>query len=312
MQIVHTRRVDTESLRTFLAVHRSGGFTSASRSLHRSQPAISRRVALLEHEIGARLFERAAGGVALSQAGHALLPHAERALAALEDCAAAVRALRERDAGPLAIAAVGTLASTELTALLARFRTRHPAVALTLRTASSEEVSQLVRRGEATLGLRYHRDPSSDVSCVELRPERLVVCCARSHPSANGRVPALAKLAGEPWLAFANAHEATTGSLVTHFLARGIASIRWTPIDSLTAQKRLVEAGFGLALLPESSVREELAAGSLATIAVADLRAQNPVFAVVRKGAYLSRSAGDLLEQLAASGRGRRARSARS
>jgi DNA-binding transcriptional LysR family regulator len=65
---------------------------------------------------------------------------------------------------------------------------------------------------------------------------------------------------------------------------RGVASPRWTAIDSLTAQKRLIEAGFGIALLPASSIREELASGSLATIAVRDLRAENSVYAIVRKG----------------------------
>lgn len=74
---------------------------------------------------------------------------------------------------------------------------------------------------------------------------------------------------------------------------------RWTPVDSLTAQKRLVEAGFGLALLPESSIREERASGSLATIDVADLRACNPVFAIARKGGYLSPAARDLLALIA-------------
>jgi DNA-binding transcriptional LysR family regulator len=294
--------LDAESLRTFLAIHRAGGFTRASRLLHRSQPALSRRIALLEHEVGAPLFERVAGGVTLSQAGRALLPHAERALAALEDCAAAIRSLRGGAAGPLAIAAVGTLASTGLTAILEHFRSQHPGIELTLRTATSAEVSELVRRGEATLGLRYLRDPSPDVVCRELAPERLVVCCAHRHRLAGKRVAKPAKLADEAWLAFPDARgtrEATAGNLFAHFLARGVASLRWTPVDSLTAQKRLIEAGFGLALLPESSIREESASGSLATIEVADLRAENPVFAIVRKGGYLSPAASDLLALLA-------------
>lgn len=294
--------MDSESLRTFLAIHRAGGFTRASRALHRSQPAISRRIALLEHEVGAPLFERTASGVVLSQAGRVLLPYAERALAALEDCAAAIHALRIGSAGPVSVAAVGTLASTELTPILERFAARHPEVELTLRTATSAEVSELVRRGEATLGLRYLRDPSPDVVCEALPPERLVVACGSRHRFAGKRVASLTKLATEAWLAFPSARdarEATADTLFAQFLVRGVASLRWTPIDSLTAQKRLIEAGFGLALLPESSIREERAAGSLATIEVADLRATNPVFAIVRKGGYLSPAARDLLALLA-------------
>jgi DNA-binding transcriptional LysR family regulator len=294
--------VDSESLRTFLAIHRAGGFTRAARALHRSQPAISRRIALLEHEVGAPLFERTASGVVLGPAGRVLLPHAERALAALEDCAASIRALRGGAVGPVSVAAVGTLASTELTPILERFAARHRGIELTLRTASSVEVSELVRRGEVTLGLRYLHDPSPDVVCEALPPERLVVVCGSRHRLAGGRVASLAELVDEAWLAFPNARdarEATSDNLFAQFLVRGVAAPRWTPVDSLTAQKRLIEAGFGLALLPESSISEERASGSLATIEVADLRARNPVFAIMRKGGYLSPAARELWELLA-------------
>lgn len=302
MCFMHSIGMDSELLRTFLAVHRAGGVTRASQTLHRSQPAISRRIALLEHEVGVPLFERTASGVVLSQAGSVLLPLAEKALAALEDCSAAIGALKTGTAGPVSVAAVGTLASTELTPVLRGFADRHPEVELTLRTATSAEVSELVRRGEVTLGLRYLRDSSPDLVCKALPPERLVVACGSRHRFAGRRVASLAKLAQETWLAFPSARdvrEATADNLSAQFLVRGIASFRLTPVDSLTAQKRLIEAGFGLALLPDSSIREERASGSLATIEVADLRASNPVFAIARKGGYLSPAARELLALLA-------------
>ena len=84
--------MDSEGLHTFLTIHRAGGFSLAAERLGRSQPAISRRIALLEAEVGAPLFERAAGGIVLSQAGRVLLPHAERVAAALKDSAAQRRA----------------------------------------------------------------------------------------------------------------------------------------------------------------------------------------------------------------------------
>jgi DNA-binding transcriptional LysR family regulator len=100
--------MDSESLATLLAVHRSGSVTAAAAALHRSQPAISRRLALLEGALKVRLFERIAGRLTLSDAGRVLLPHAERVAAALRDAAEAVADLRNAGAGPLAIAAVGT------------------------------------------------------------------------------------------------------------------------------------------------------------------------------------------------------------
>lgn len=82
------------------------------------------------------------------------------------------------------------------------------------------------------------------------------------------------------------------------FLTRGLGEVAWTPVDSLTAQKRLVEAGFCVALMTESSVAEELAARTLAVIRIADLDAGLPVFLVTRKDGFLSAAAGRLLALL--------------
>ncbi len=293
--------MDADGLATFLAVHRTGGFSSAAERLHRSQPAISRRIALLEVELGAPLFDRGAGGGALSQAGQVLLPWAERALAALEDARAAVQALSRPDAGPIRLAVVGTLASTRLTAALEVFAAVRPGVDLSLRTAASAEVSELVRRGEAHLGLRYHADRSADLAYERVGEEPLVVACPPEHARAGGRVRRLAELRGERWLAFADVparREYAAAHIFALFLARGLGEVAWTAVDSLTAQKRLVEAGFGLALMPQSSLEEERRAGSLDVITVGDLDAVQEVVAVTRRGGYLSAAARRLLDGL--------------
>jgi len=74
--------MDSDALNTFLVVHRRGGISNAAKALHRSQPAISRRIALLEQELGVPLFERVAGKTRLSDAGRVMVPYAERAVAA--------------------------------------------------------------------------------------------------------------------------------------------------------------------------------------------------------------------------------------
>jgi DNA-binding transcriptional LysR family regulator len=292
--------MDSTALETFLAVHRAGGFSGAAALLGRTQPAISRRIALLEEELDTPLFARTAGGVVLSPAGRELLPHAQRVLAALQDADDAVRELRSREAGRLSIAAVGTLAGADLTAALGRFVKAFPAVAVSLRTATSAEVSELVRSGEAVVGLRYFDDPAPDLAGRTLRPEKLVVACARAHPLAGKKVRRLRDLRGERWFAFPRArHDPSAVHVFAQFLTRGVAEIDWSPVDSLTAQKRLIEAGFGIALLPERGIREELAARTLATIRVDDLDAANPVVAITRRDGYLSAAARRFLEILA-------------
>ena len=293
--------MDVEALRTFIAIHRTGGVTRAAASLFRSQPAVSRRIALLERDLGVPLFERVPGGVRLSGAGQALLPFAEAALAALHDAEAAVRAVRSEIGGPVEIALVGTLASTSLTSVLRRVAEQHPKVDVVLRTATSREVSDLVRRADVTLGLRYSEDPTPELQCETLFSERLVVVAGPDHRLAGVRCDTLKVLAGERWIAFPylpGRPEASSAYVRRALDAAGVAEDRILPVDSLTAQKRLVEAGFGIALLPDSGVQEELAAGSLAVLEVGDLDVRVPVTVVTRRSGYLGAAAQAVLEEL--------------
>jgi DNA-binding transcriptional LysR family regulator len=291
--------MDSDALNTFLVVHRRGGISNAARALHRSQPAISRRIALLEQELGVPLFERVTGRTLLSDAGRVLVPYAERAVAAAQDAENAVRALARPNSGPVALAVVGTLAGGRLSTIMKRFASEHPGVDLTLRTATSAEVSDLIRRGEATIGLRYDRGRSGGLDCELLFAEPLQVVCAPDHPRAGRRVARLADLRGERWIAFPEVpgrREISASHVFALFQTHGLGEIDWTPVDSLTAQKRLVEAGFGIALLSQSNVADELRSAAISTIGVRDLAASHDVVAVTRRGGFLSAAARRLLE----------------
>jgi len=304
-----------DEIETFVSIARRGGFARAAESLHRSQPAISRRVEMLERQLGTPLFERVRGGVILTEAGRTLLPYAEAALAGLKDGAEAVRGLARGERGTVSVALVGTLASTRFAGMLRQFGQRHPSVKLELRTANSEEVSDLVRRGEATLGLRYFTDPDPGLVSEPVTEEALVLACSPDHRLAGRRVRDSGVLAGERWVAFPpqrRRREPFATALEQRLAAAGIEAAEIVRIDSLTAQKRLVEAGFGIALLIESSVQEELRLGSLEIIDAPALRGGVPVTLLRRRNGYLSGAARSLVAVIKAGAatRARRRRAA--
>jgi DNA-binding transcriptional LysR family regulator len=263
--------MDEEQLRTFVATSQHGTITGAAAVVYRSQPAVSRRIAQLESQLGASLFDRTTDGMRLSAAGRALLPFAQAALAAIEDGRHAVRSLNEEDLGPVTVAIVGTLAGGWLTGMLREFAATRPAVDLRLRTANSSEVLELVRGGEATFGIGYLPATDPSLTSTVLFHERLVIACPPDHPKAGTRIRSLHTLRHERWLAFpAPPTRAETSSRHIHALlgAAGVPEEDIQLVDSLTAQKRLIEAGFGIALVPESSMVDEAAAGTLATIQI--------------------------------------------
>lgn len=294
--------MELDHVEAFVAIVRQGGFTRASSSLHLSQPAISRRIHLLEHELGAPLFERLQAGAVLTDAGRAFLPHAEALLASMRDGIEAVGALHSPDRGVVTLAVVGTLASTPLTARLRTFREAHPGVDLRLRTALSPEVSELVLRGDAALGLRYGFDRNPYLDCAKIHEEPMLPVCAPGHRLAKRRKVEPEALKGERWITFpprpGTPREPYLSTLEARLAACGLGDAEILAIDSLTAQKRMVEAGFGLALLPESSVDEERRAGTLRVLRVPALRATVPVVLLQRKTAFRSGATRALVELL--------------
>lgn len=285
-----------DEIRAFVSIARLGGFTRAADRLHRSQPAISRRITLIERELGAPLLERTRGGVGLTEAGRAFLPFAEAVLSAIEDGRQAARAAIDERRGAVSLALVGTLADSNIVEVLRRFAQRSKSVELDLRTATSEEVSGLVRRGEVTLGLRYFADEQGGLNSRVVGEERLLTICSADHPLAGKRVSKKA-LAGERWVSFplARGRESLGRILERQLAGAGLDEPRVTVIDSLTAQKRLVQAGFGVALVPESSVRDELKLGTLKELNIPAVRAAVPVVLVHRRSGYLNPAAQALI-----------------
>ena len=290
-----------DEIRAFVSIARLGGFARAAGALHRSQPAISRRIEMLEQSLGTPLFERVPGGVVMTETGRAFLPYAEAVLAGVQDGIAAVRALEAGERGTISLAVVGTLASTRLSDVLRRFAKRHREVKLALRTANSQEVSELVRRGDATLGLRYFTDSDPSLESEPVMTEALVVACAPDHRLAGARVRDLKQLAGERWVSFPARRRRAEGFVSVQqdrLVAAGLGDAEFVEIDSLTAQKRFVEAGFGMALLIESSVQEELKVGSLELVDVPALHGTVPVTLVRRRAGHLGAAARTLVAAL--------------
>lgn len=291
-------------IQAFVAVAQTGSFTTAAEQLFVSQPAISRRIELLERELGAPLFERGRGGARLTDAGEAFLGFARQTIASLRDGAQAVSELRDGSHGSVALALVGTLTSTQLTSRIRAFREENPLVRLTLRTARSDEVSLLVQTGEAAIGLRYFPDPSPAVESRWVEDEALCIVCAADSRLVAGDSPAIASLSGAPWVSFplgvGSSGEPFTNLLRRQLAAHSLDGAEIVAIDSLTAQKRLIEADFGLGLLPRSSIEEELRLGTLRVLAIPDLETSAPVYAIRRKSGYLSAAAEAMLAMLLA------------
>src|SRR2546427_12255588 len=95
--------MELDHVETFVAIVRRGGFTRAASALHLSQPAVSRRLDLLEREVGRPLFDRTRGGARLTEAGRAVLPPAEGLLASVPARGATGTSVKRPAAGAVGV-----------------------------------------------------------------------------------------------------------------------------------------------------------------------------------------------------------------
>lgn len=279
-------------LEAFLAVYDAGTYTKAADALSISQPAVTRRISLLESDLDCALFERGRHGARPTPPGNAFAPFARRVLGELKAGKQAVQEIQAGESGTLTLAIAGTIPNTELMQHLRAFRLHNPNVQLMLHTGTSNDVSTMVANGEADVGLRYFAPDDPMLTSRLVANERGTIVAANPTSLVDAGIPTLAQLTESPWIMFPTGEGSSGEPIAIHVLeslaGAGIRPSHITRIDGLSAQKRLVAADFGLAMMQESAVADELAAGTIQQIVLDRLQVEYSVYLVTRKRGYRS------------------------
>ncbi|MFI5806216.1 LysR family transcriptional regulator [Streptomyces sp. NPDC051561] len=173
-----------QQLRYFVAVAESRHFTRAAEELHVAQPSLSQQIRALERELGADLFTRARGNIALTDAGEALLPLARRILADTDTARHEVQELAQLRRGRVRLGATPSLCTGLLPEVLRTFHDAHPGIHLLIEESGSHDLVRELARGALDLALVVLPlpTPSPALTTVELLHEDLVVV---SSPAAR-------------------------------------------------------------------------------------------------------------------------------
>jgi LysR family transcriptional activator of glutamate synthase operon len=259
--------MNLRQLRYLVAVADERHFTRAAAREHVAQPALSQQIRSLEAEVGLALVERTTRKVAMTQAGELLVARARRALAELDAAQAELQSLAGVTAGRLSVGAMHTMGPVDLSLLLATFHERYPAIELTVREQSSEELAGMLRDDEVDLAFLSvtERIQSRGLALRPLVSEELVVVLPADHPLASSERLRLRDLAREPFISFRE------GARLRELLTSSAARAGFVPRIALESNesrrvRSLVSRGLGVAVLPRSD-----AAGPGSVVAVCDL-----------------------------------------
>lgn len=257
---------DPQALRAFATVAREGNVSRAAERLHLSQPAVSLQLKALAEATGLQLFTRTPQGMALTPDGAALLPVADKALAALAEFGSAAASLHSTVRGQLRIGTILDPEFTRLGAFLRQLVESSPQLDTVLRQGMSGEVLARIDRGELDVG--YFLDlPDDPVGSPWARKPLTrftyrVLAPAGWGPQVRGRDwKALAAL---PWLATppASAHHRLQRRVFGPGSVTGLEPRRVALVDQEASMLDLVRSGVGLSLVRDAiAIREAQARG---------------------------------------------------
>lgn len=247
-------KFDMGELMAFVETADKGSFRLAAEALFLSPPALSRRVERLESAVGARLLERTTRHVELTALGQEFLLEARAALAALDEAVLRVGDQLRLRRGRVAIACIPSVATHMLPQVLRVFAREQPEVQVHVIDENARQVLDAVLRGDADFGVSFTGSQESTLRFEALTRERYVLAMPREHPWAQRPEVAWAELAGQRLVSVS--HLSGNRLLLDQVMAElPEQPVAWYECNHVSGALALVEAGLGLAAIPQLALR---------------------------------------------------------
>jgi DNA-binding transcriptional LysR family regulator len=243
--------VELRHLRAFLAVARLRSFSRAAEELGYTQSAVSQQLLALERIVGAALFTRTPGGrrpVELTEAGRALQPHARALLARASAARADLDTVSSGQRGTIRVATIQSVAARILPDAMARFRSTHPDVTVTIEEATSlPQLADAVESAAADIGFAAVPTPAGPFSTCELLADPYVLV----SPAGSG-LCSLRDLHGRRLLGIKGCDNELL--VEQRLLGDGIVPSACERFDDNALIQALAATGEGIAIVPQLTV----------------------------------------------------------
>ncbi|MBU2875180.1 LysR family transcriptional regulator [Marinobacter salexigens] len=250
--------MDSNALKAFITIVDQGSFSEAAELLHLSQPAISKRLAALENQLGETLIDRSQRQIRLTDSGSRLLPHARKILDEIHNARIALSPNSGVLEGELHIIASHHIGLHHLPKWLRRFKREHPQVTINLQFMESDAAYEQMRKRNAELAFVTLSDsmPASFHVFAQW-PDPMAFVVGTDHPLAAIKTPKLADLAQHPAL-LPDTSTSTYRVVSRLFLEANLPLHPQMPTNYLETLKMMTSVGLGWSVLPLRMADESL------------------------------------------------------
>ncbi|AZC29495.1 LysR family transcriptional regulator [Pseudomonas chlororaphis] len=252
-------------LETFVWVARLKSFRLTADKLFTTQASISSRIAVLEGELGVKLFLRDSRGVTLTPEGLKVLDYAEQMMDTMQALKQSIET-RSSKVGRIRIGVMDTVIHTWLSPLVARMMDSYPQVEIELVADTSLNLCDQLQKGFLDLVLQTDLLRQESIRSLELASHPMGWIVA-SNSIYNREYANLAELARERIITYSK-NSLPHQEVLSLMQANGVSAPRLNCVNSVSAITRLLRDGFGIGALPPVLVSEELARGELTLLAI--------------------------------------------
>ena len=250
--------METQLLEAFVAVVEAGSFSHAAEKIYLTQPAVSKRIALLEDQLSCRLFDRIGRNVNLTEAGAALLPRAQKLLQELIDTRQHIRDLSGAVSGNLRLAISHHIGLHRLPPVLKAFARDHADVSMEIDFMDSEVAYEAIRQGHFELAvITLAPEDHPKINTTPIWRDPLLLVSAPSHPLTKIDQLNINKLCTYP--AILPGLNTYTGKMIKQFFDHSDKQLNATMATNyLETIKMMVSVGLGWSMLPTTMLDKSL------------------------------------------------------
>lgn len=247
--------MEMQQVRYFVALAETLNFTRAAERCNVSQPALTRAIQQLEHELGGPLFHRERNNTHLSELGRMMLPYLETVEASTQAARIAAKAAKKMENITLTIGAMCTIGPQLVAELIVRFRAAHPEVEVTVVDGEAQAMIAALEKGDLEISVIGVPEELPDLlHQVPVFTERFVIVLPPNHPWARKNAIRVSELHGEPYVGRTNCEVFQT--VTRDFERRGVTTkkVFSSPRDEWV--QKMIKAGLGFGFFPEYCVTD--------------------------------------------------------
>ena len=275
------------ALKVFCDLSETESFTKSAQINGVTQSAVSQQISALEKQFKCMLIERSKKKFRLTREGEILYEYSKRICHDFEELESKLANERNIVSGSIRVATIYSIGLHDLPPYVKKFLKSYPTVKIHVEYRRANQVYDDVLGNAVDLGLVAYpnRDPRLEI--VALRKDRMVMVCSPQHPFAKMQVMPIASLAGQKFIGFEP--DIPTRKAIDRILREHNVAVQTVmEFDNVETVKRAVEIDAGVSILPETTVAQESAQGSLVQVPFEGDEFHRPLAAIYKKNKVLS------------------------